>query len=421
MRNNLQRLVWIILIAAFAVFCMLLVGIPLSVRSYLFGATIAMPATVEAISGTVLVQGPGERAATGISIDPARQDVPRLREMRAGSLVTTDSSSRAILTFHRSAPSGDDVVLGTVQLYNNTRAHITQSDSPRYGMSPNPDRIILRIDAGLTRIATARYDKLAPTVEVITPHCQVTLSEGSYSVRVNDELSEVVVRFGEALVQGSDKTLALVNGQRTEVGADGSPRGVMSAAQNLIVNGNFTEPLAPAWQTDTFQSNATSTVGKAEVVTTGGRKAVFFSRMGENGVHSEVGISQVINRDVLDFESVTLRMDIKLLYQSLSGGGYLSSEFPVMVRIDYKDIYGIDRFWTHGFYYQNTDSYSIQQDVWGRPGGEQIPHAVWFPYESENLLTALGDVRPARIHSIRIYASGWNFQSIASEVELVVR
>ena len=141
--------------------------------------------------------------------------------------------------------------------------------------------------------------------------------------------------------------------------------------------------------------------------------------MGEDGIHTETGISQVINRDVLDFESLALRMDVKLLHQSLSGGGYLSSEFPVMVRIDYKDVYGIDRFWTHGFYYQNVDDYPIQLDVWGQPAGEQIPHAVWYPYESKNLMSALGDIRPARIHSIRIYSSGWNYQSMVSEVGLI--
>ena len=193
----------------------------------------------------------------------------------------------------------------------------------------------------------------------------------------------------------------------------------MPAAQNLIVNGNFADSLAPAWQIERQQTTADAVAGKAEIVTTGGRKAVFLSRMGKDGIHTETAISQVINRDVLDFESLVLRMDVKLLHQSLSGGGYLSSEFPIIVRVDYKDIYGIDRFWTHGFYYQNVDEYPILPDVWGQPSGEQIPHAVWYPYESGNLLTQLGDIRPARIHSIRLYASGWNYQSMMSEVGLI--
>ena len=91
------------------------------------------------------------------------------------------------------------------------------------------------------------------------------------------------------------------------------------------------------------------------------------------------------------------------------------------MRIDYKDIYGIDRFWTHGFYYQNPDEYTLFCPTCrGNPSGEQIPHAVWYPYESEKFADATGRrIRPARIHSIRIYASGWNYQSMVSEVGLI--
>lgn len=231
----------------------------------------------------------------------------------------------------------------------------------------------------------------------------------------------MVVRFGEATVEANDRGVMVVSGQRTVTLAGESPQLPVPAAQNLIANGNFVSPLGPSWEVDHFEATGEAVDGEAEIVTEGGRKAVFLSRMGSDGAHTEVGISQVINRDVLDFESLTLRLDVKLLYQSLSGGGYLSSEFPLMVRIDFKDIYGIDRFWIRGFYYQNVDAYPIQPDTWGRPLGEQIPHALWYPYESDNLLTALGDIRPARIHSIRVYASGWNYQTMVSEIGLVGR
>jgi len=49
--------------------------------------------------------------------------------------------------------------------------------------------------------------------------------------------------------------------------------------------------------------------------------------------------------------------------------------------------------------------------------GEQIPRNIWFPYDSGNLLQLL-DPKPVRITSIQIYASGWNYESLASEVRL---
>jgi len=420
MRKNLDRLVWGILIGAFLILCLLIVGIPLAVRSHLVNATVALPAMLEAISGTVLVQNPGAVEPVAVSIaNSASQDVPRFRDLQAGATITTDNTSRAILTFHRTGEA-EDIVLSTVQLYNNTRVRILDSRSPRYKASPHADQIALAVDAGQVRIAAARFEQRSPRVEVHTPQGKVSVEEGSYSVRVADDQTMVVVRSGEALVAANDQAVTAQSGQRVAIAAGGGPQSPLPAAQNLIVNGDFVNPLEPAWQIDVLQTAADDAdAGHAEIVTSGGRKAIFFSHMGKDGVHSEVGVTQVINRDVLDFESLILRLDVKLLYQSLSGGGYLSSEFPIMVRIDYKDIYGIDRFWTHGFYYDNVEEHPIMDDAWGRPIGEQIPHAIWYPYESDNLVRAWGDIRPARIHSIRIYASGWNFQSMVSEVGLI--
>lgn len=418
--QQLNTLVWGILLTAFAIFCAIVIGVPLSVRAYLYNSTVQLRPSLEAIKGTVLLHEPGAAEPVAVSMtDPLMQDVPRVRDVRPGSVISTDETSLGTLTFYRNDGQQENV-LGTIQLYHSTRLTLIDSVSPRFaGISPHPDRIALEVDAGQVRVVVARLGDKAPMVEVQTPHGQALLDEGSYSVRVTERLTEVVVRYGGATVLANGSGVELTTGQRTQVAEGEAPALPMPAAQNLIVNGNFTESLLPAWQVDQFQASAEAEPGRAEIVIAGGRRAVFFSRMGKNGIHSEVGISQVINRDVLDYESLVLRIDVQLLYQSLSGGGYLSSEFPVMVRIDYKDVYGFDRFWVHGFYYQNVDQYPIQADLWGNLMGEQIPHAVWYPYESPNLLTALGDLRPARIHSIRIYASGWNFQSMVSEVSLI--
>ncbi len=418
--QQLNTLVWGILFTAFAIFCAIVIGVPLSVRAYLYHSTVPLRPSLEAIKGTVLLHEPGAAEPVAVSmIDPMVQDVPRVRDVRPGSIISTDDTSLGTLTFYRNGGQQENV-LGTVQLYHSTRLTLVDGSSPRFaGISPDPDRITLQVDAGQVRVVVTRLGDKAPMVQVRTPHGQALLGDGSYSVRVTEHLTEVVVRYGSATLLANGKGVELTTGQRAQIAEGEVPGLPMPAAQNLIVNGNFTEPLSPAWQVDQFQASAEAEPGRAEIVIAGGRRAVFFSRMGKNGIHSEVGISQVINRDVLDYESLVLRMDVHLMYQSLSGGGYLSSEFPVMVRIDYKDVYGFDRFWVHGFYYQNVDQYPIQNDIWGHPIGEQIPHAVWYPYESPNLLTALGDLRPARIHSIRIYASGWNFQSMVSEVGLI--
>ena len=83
--------------------------------------------------------------------------------------------------------------------------------------------------------------------------------------------------------------------------------------------------------------------------------------------------------------------------------------------MDYKDPYGNDQFWTRGFYFKDPI------ENWPILNGEKIPRFVWYPYESANLMEKLGDVKPAFITSVRIYASGWDYQSMVSEVQLLAK
>ena len=135
--------------------------------------------------------------------------------------------------------------------------------------------------------------------------------------------------------------------------------------------------------------------------------------MGKAANHGETGIIQAIDKDVRDFTSLELHVSVRLLEQSLPGGGYLSSEFPIIVRLDYKDPNGNDAFWTHGFYFKDPI------ENWPIIDGEKIPRLVWYPYESPNVMEELGE--PALITSVRIYASGWDYQSMVSEVQLLAK
>jgi hypothetical protein len=112
-------------------------------------------------------------------------------------------------------------------------------------------------------------------------------------------------------------------------------------------------------------------------------------------------------------------MNVRIISQDITGFGgcgYLGTECPIIVRLDYKDVYGSDREWLHGFYT-------------GRPAGdwlinwwaEELQLNNWYSYESNNLVEELADAPPAIIKSLRIYASGHNFHARVTEVELLVR
>ncbi len=398
MRKNPERVAWAVLLTAFAIFCVLAAGIPLGLRWYIINATRPRHAALEVISGTVLVEEPGAGEAIGVT--DKKDDVVE------GATITADASSQAILTLY------DD---STVIVYGGTQIVLSRMRSSRFDISPKPGLIELEVKGGRIRVGVAPPVKSPPIFEVFTPHASARLDEGSYSVDVGNTVSQFTVRSGQAMVESAGQTVAVRQSERATVELGQPPAGPLPAAEQLIVNGDFRQPLSVGWQVYNEQGADGGEIdGTVEIVDSGDRRAASFSRLGEDGNHCETGIIQRIDKDVRDFSSLNLHVDVRLIYQSLSGGGYLSSEFPVIVRLDYKDAFGKERFWTHGFYYQNQDNYPIQ-------GGEQIRRYLWYPYESGNLMEILASVKPVYVTSIRIYASGWDYHSMVSEVGLVAQ
>lgn len=403
MRKNPERVAWTVLALAFVAFCALATGVPLSIRSYLLNATDSPDTQLQVIEGTVLVQEARKSDLTAVTESMA---------LTPGNEALTDDASWAWLDFFERSH---------VTLYSNTKVKLERVQTPRFGISRQPDRIMLNITGGLVRVGVALPSNRDTRFEVVTPHTNLLLEEGSYRIEVTNQGTQVTVVRGRALVDGEGFRLVVPQGTRTLVDLSGQPTNPQPAARNLVENGGFQEPLASAWLTSTVILDESAAPPRVEMVENGGRRSVrLVRREADDGVHSEASIRQNLDQDVRDFVRLAVLLDVRLDFQSLSGGGLLSSEFPIIVRLDYKDLWGNDKFWTHGFYYQNQDDYPIAPDPWGQPSGEQIPRGVWFPYESGNLLELLGDNRPAHITGITVYASGWNYDSLVSEVQLVV-
>lgn len=399
LRKNPERLAWIALSLAFVSFCFLAVGIPLGIRWYVINAAQVHKTPLAAIRGTVVVQEP--EAEVPIAVTATKDDVPE------GSIITTDATSQAFLEFFEES---------TLHLYNKTQVIIQKTQSPRFGLSSKPDTIILEVTGGRVRIGVAPSLESPLNFRVESPHATIELEEeGNYSVEVSSEEFHLTVRDGRATVMALGKIVELERGERTTVEIGKEPIGPLPAERDLIVNGDFKKPLTEGWQDYHTQIDPEEVSGKAEIIIAGDRPAVRFWRMGKAINHGETGIVQVIDKDVRDFTSLELYISVRLLDQSLPGAGMLSSEFPVMVRLDYEDLYGNDTFWTHGFYFKDP----IQN--WPIVNGEKIPRYVWYPYESGNLMEELTDVKPAFIKSIRIYASGWDYQSMVSQVQLLAK
>lgn len=403
MRKNPERLAWTVLATAFVTFCILVTSIPLGIRFYLINAYRDQDTQLDRIEGTLQV-----RKADG----SAPLAVTEAATLGPGDRVVLGSTDWASLgLFERS----------NVFLFGNTDVELTHVRSPRFDVSDRPNEVVLTLAAGMVRAGVALPTGRETRFQVLTPHAILDLAEGSYRIEVTNPTTQITVVRGEAVVRSDRVRMKLLQGMRTRVDLEGEVADPLPAAQNLVVNGNFEEPLATGWLTRPVALDPLVTPPSIELSQDGGRQAVrLVRREADDGNHTEAHIYQRLDHDVRDFRVLEVNLDVLLEFQSLSGGGQQSSEFPIIVRLNYKDRWGNDQFWTHGFYYQNRDNYTIAVDAWGRPMGEQITRGVWYPYESGNLFELLGDAAPVHVTGLDIYASGWNYDSLVTEIQLIV-
>ncbi|MCS7039686.1 MAG: hypothetical protein NZP34_08790 [Caldilineales bacterium] len=403
------RQAWIILWAAFAVFLVIVIGTPLLIRWYVQNATVPRFARVEVIRGTALVTTLDSEAITAV--------VDTLPITRDGILLRTDDTARANISVYDDEKATVNLV--TAQLRNNGELRFLRARTPRFRRSTLPELVEFQLGIGRVRVTgNSRVDRPVQIV-VRTPHAHVSLRDGDdVAIAVTNENTEVSVRNGAARVEAQGQSVFLSGGQRTAVPLGRPPSVPMAGPVNLVVNGDFTAPLEGTWKVEALvdaRDPTAVTYGTVTVVETGERKAAYFERDGEDGIHTETAIVQEINADVLDYDSLILRLDVRLISQSLPGGGQQSSEFPLMARIDFIDVDGNPQFWTWGFYAVDPIA------NWPIRDGEKIPAFLWYDYESPDFLNSPTFPRPQKVTRIRIYASGHNYRSMVTGIGLIAQ
>ena len=400
-QNNPERIAWIILITAFSSFCLIALLIPTSIYWYVVNTTNPINTELTSVRGIVLIGDPNAELSSSITDGSTVS-------LNETVTVSTNDTSQAILTF------ADDTSL---TMYSNTTLILQQAQEPRFSLSPNPTQIAVEVQRGRVRVTTSR-SRESVNFNIATPDAGIELNQGSFSVEVTQKGTQIVTRLGEANVIGPDKSVMLKQGQRTIIGLDISLSDPLPAAQNLLSDSNFTPDFEDIWEPYTIDLTEAVTP-TASVVLFQNRHVLALRSEGEDNIHTEVGVIHQVNKDIRDFQSVRVFADIRLIFQSLPGGGQAGSEFPIMIHVAYKDAEGNDRDWFHGFYYEPGPENYI---LYNQPdnSSERIARFIWYPYESVNLLTTLGPTKPAFIKSIRIYASGWIYDSMIANISLLV-
>lgn len=399
MRSNPERVAWLVLLSAFAAFVLIVVGVPLGVRSRLVHAEVAHVAVIESLTGTVVVEPP-------VGSGPIPLSKGQTMEVAEGTTIRLDETSDAVVTFFDHS---------FMRIYSSSVIRLDAMRSRRYGMGETPNHIALNLDQGRIQIGTALALDAPLSLQVASPHGETELdADGSYLIEVSAVQTEVTAHRGRAVISDAEGTAEVRAGQRSAAVAGGGIEPVTGLARNLVANGNFDEPLEGAWRVYNEQGTDGGDVnGSAEVLEDGGGGAVRFLREGGYGNHCETILEQTIDRELPDLlTSLEVRATVKVRNQSLSGGGYLSSEYPLMIRLTYRDAYDSEAEWIQGFYYQNDA---------GTPTtyGQEIPQDTWYTFESGNILDQL-PIRPYKLVRLRVYASGWDYDSMIGDINLIV-
>jgi len=420
MRQNPERLAWTVLWFAFITFCLSIVGCWLSASNYLLNSRQGLRAHLNAQRGIVRVEQRGSNRAQAIGLDdsfPFR--------LFQGDDIRTGVLDEGLLTLERKDQERQET-LGTVKVYENSDITLVDASSPRFGFSSGIHTAILQIKGGRVRIEVQPADDGRPVqIEVRTDHARIQLDQGSYVLEVTNQQTATIVRHGQASVRVGEQELVLGDEQRASVSLEGKIDGPLPAARNLIVNGDFSQG-----ETGWVENIDASDPGDRIVIAQEDEQS--FAQFQHDQLQpSEVSLIQTLNRNVSDLESLALHLKVRVNSHSLSVCGDKGTECPVMVSIDYIDAAGGEnlRQWVHGFYAFEDPGligqlpyYCLTCPQPSSGNHNQIAAGAWFLYDSPNLMEILPpEFRPARIQSIRIYASGHIYDSMVTNVELLAQ
>ncbi|MCS7003012.1 MAG: hypothetical protein NZ518_09205, partial [Dehalococcoidia bacterium] len=118
-----------------------------------------------------------------------------------------------------------------------------------------------------------------------------------------------------------------------------------------------------------------------------------------------------INVDVTEFWTLRLAVEGAVVAHSVSGGGWVGTEYPLMVRVKYRAADGSEDMIVRGFYAQNDA---------GNPtdNGSPVMFNQWFQFTLDHDLMTR-PVRPRQILSVEVVAGGHDYESFIRQVSLI--
>lgn len=417
-RFGRQRLAWVVLTGSFITCLLLTISVPLGINAFLQNASQSLDIAVQANQGTVGIEEPnGPRRAVLVG-EPPQTIGPQ-------TAIRTDTTASALMIVN-SAELEEPLV--TVQVASNSTLQLDQAAAPRFGISDQPYRMIIDLQTGRVRLDVPPFDSRPLELKVRTPQdSQIDIVDpGRYMLEVSNDATQVTVQGeGRASVSAQGETLVLEPGQRAEISLGSVPGGPLNPARDLIRNGDFTEGLDNwalfSWQVELPDQPK----GETTVQPNGGDPVLRLTRQGVG--HADVRLTQSVNQDVSDYESLRLSATLRIVDHSLGVCGVQGSECPLFIIVNYIDDSGISRVWQHGFFANGTvdDNLTpgacISCAVVQRPH-DRVPLGQLYFYDVDLIqeMASQGILPPRYIESVTLVGSGHSFATEVSDVALIV-
>lgn len=417
-RYGRQRLAWFILSASFFTCLLLTITIPVAVSAYLQNASQSLDIAVQANQGTVGIEEPnGPRRAVLVG-EPAQSVSPR-------ASIRTDTTASALMSV---TPPDQASPLFNIQVASNSTIQVEEAAAPRFRISDNSNQVDIDLQAGRIRLDVPPSGARPLEIVVNTPQGgRVAINApGRYMLEVSNDATQVNVQgAGSATVAAQGEELVLAPGQRAEIALGAPPRGPLDPARDLIRNGDFSEGLDNwalfSWQVELPDQPK----GETTVQSDGGDPILRFSRQGIG--HADVRLTQSVNQDVSDYDSLRLASTLRIVDHSLGVCGVQGSECPLFLIVNYIDDTGVSRVWQHGFFANGTvddnatPGACISCAVVQRPH-DRVPLNQLYFYDVDLIqeMASQGVLPPRFIESLTIVGSGHSFTTEVSDVALIV-
>lgn len=345
--------------------------------------------------------------------------------LHEGDTLRTEEATHVLLTLW----DGSTIEVFERSQLQMEELRVTQYISRSKAVSLVQTRGLVRVTPVADNYQRSRFQVRAGGATILMKEGGQRTNGGSFLVEVTlgadgESITAVraSVRRGVGAVRAGNQEVRLDANEQTTVLAGGAPGPPQPARRDLVANGTFVPAgdggtsktrFAP-WQDLSTPGQADGPFGRLTPVqeTIDGRSvnALELYRSLDNTDPAITGLRQPLDVTVADLASLELSADIKVLDQNVPGGGQADSEYPLIVRVKYRDASGAARERIWGFY--------VLPDPTGKKpaNGQLVTAGQWTPLRVD--LRALTP-QPVRLDEIEVYASGHGYRARITNVTIV--